>query len=122
MKAELVKTFRFDAAHALPNVPTGHKCGSAHGHSYRVDVHVVGEVDPQAGWVMDFGRIKAIVAPLIDQLDHHDLNNVPGLANSTSELLAAWLWERIRPELPELSAIAIHESESATCIYRGPLG
>ncbi|MFW6154041.1 MAG: 6-carboxytetrahydropterin synthase QueD [Planctomycetota bacterium] len=119
MKAELIKTFKFDAAHALPNVPPGHKCASMHGHSYRVDVHVVGEVDPRTGWVMDFGRIKEIVAPLIDQLDHRNLNGVPGLANSTSELLAAWLWERIRPELPQLSAIAIYESDSAKCLYRG---
>ncbi|NLF30147.1 MAG: 6-carboxytetrahydropterin synthase QueD [Planctomycetes bacterium] len=119
MKAELVKTFRFDAAHALPNVPHGHKCASPHGHSYRVDIHVVGDVDPHAGWVMDFGQIKAIVGPLIDQLDHCNLNDVPGLANSTSELLAAWLWERIRPRLPQLSAITVHESESAKCIYRG---
>ena len=120
MKAELVKSFRFDAAHALPNVPAGHKCASAHGHGYRVDIHVYGDVDPHAGWVMDFGRIKAIVAPLIDQLDHRNLNDIPGLANSTSELLAAWLWERIRPQLPQLSAIVVHESESARCIYRGP--
>jgi 6-pyruvoyltetrahydropterin/6-carboxytetrahydropterin synthase len=119
MKAELIKTFRFDAAHALPNVPAGHKCGSMHGHSYRVDVHVEGPVDPHAGWVMDFARISSIVRPLIDQLDHHDLGQIPGLANSTSELLAQWLWQRIKPELPELSAVAVCESETAKCVYRG---
>ena len=119
MKAELVKTFRFDAAHALPNVPAGHKCAAPHGHGYRVDVHVVGEVDPHVGWVMDYGEIKRIVAPLIDQLDHRNLNDIDGLANSTSELLAAWLWERIRPRLPQLSAIAVYESDAAKCIYRG---
>lgn len=120
MEAELVKTFRFDAAHALPNVPAGHKCASPHGHSYRVDVHVTGEVDPRVGWVIDFGQIKKLVDPLIDQLDHHNLNDVEGLANSTSELLAAWLWERIKTELPHLSAIVVYESDTAKCIYRGP--
>ena len=89
MKAELVKTFRFDAAHALPNVPEGHKCASQHGHSYRVDVHLTGDVDPHVGWVVDFGDIKQIVDPLIDRLDHCNLNEVEGLANSTSELMAA---------------------------------
>ncbi len=119
MRAELVKTFRFDAAHSLPNVPPEHKCSAPHGHGYRIDVHVVGPVDAHAGWVMDFGRIKAVVQPLIDQLDHTNLNDVPGLANSTAELLSRWLWQRIQPDLPELSAIAVHESDSAYCVYRG---
>ncbi len=119
MKAELVKTFRFDAAHALPNVPAGHKCASQHGHSYRVDIHVTGRVDPYAGWVMDFGEIKKLVDPLIEQLDHRNLNEVSGLGNSTSELLAAWLWDRIKPDCPQLSAVSVYESDSAKCIYRG---
>jgi len=121
MKAELVKTFRFDAAHALPNVPPGHKCAGPHGHSYRVDIHVIGEVDPAVGWVMDYGQIKQVVGPLIDQLDHRNLNDIPGLENSTSELLAEWLWQRIEPELPGLTAVVIHESDTARCIYKGQL-
>ena len=119
MKAELVTTFRFDAGHRLPNLPAGHKCASPHGHSYKVDVHVTGPVDPHVGWVMDFGQIKQIVRPLVEQLDHRNLNDIPGLENSTSELIAGWLWERIKPQLPALSAIVIHESENSHCIYRG---
>lgn len=119
MNGELVKTFRFDAAHWLPNAPPGHKCARPHGHGYRVDVHVIGPVDPHAGWVMDFGRIKGCVQPLIDRLDHSHLNEVEDLANPTSELLAHWLWERIHPDLPELSAVVVHESDGAKCIYRG---
>lgn len=119
MKAELVTTFRFDAAHALPNAPPGHKCAAMHGHSYRVDVHVAGPVDPHAGWVMDFGDIKQIVRPLIDQLDHQDLAKVPGLTNSTSENLAKWFWDRLKSRLPQLVAVVIHESDSARCLYRG---
>lgn len=119
MEAELITTFRFDAAHSLPNVPPGHKCAARHGHSYRIDIHVTGPVDPHAGWVMDFGEIKRRVRPLVEQLDHHDLNEVPGLANSTSELLARWLWDRLHGDLPQLSAIVVHESDSARCVYRG---
>jgi 6-pyruvoyltetrahydropterin/6-carboxytetrahydropterin synthase len=119
MQAELVKTFRFDAAHRLPNVPAGHKCASPHGHSYRVDVHVTGPVDPTTGWVMDFGVIKKVVQPIIERIDHHNLNDVPGLENSTSECIAAWLWEQIRPAIPLLSAITVHETDSSRCIYRG---
>lgn len=119
MQAELVRTFHFDAAHCLARAPQGHKCRSLHGHSYRVDIHVTGEVDPQCGWVMDFGDLKQIVSPLIDELDHSNLNDVPGLENSTAELLARYLWDRIAPKLPALSAVVVWESENSRCIYRG---
>ena len=119
MQAELSKTFRFDAAHRLPKVPAGHKCAAMHGHGYRVTVIVAGEVDPQAGWVMDFGKIKGAVEPLIKQLDHTTLNEIPGLENPTSEMLAKWFWNRIVPNLPELSAIVVAESETSCCTYRG---
>lgn len=119
MIAELVKTFRFEAAHALPNVPPDHKCRRLHGHSYRVDVHVRGEIDSHTGMVMDFGDIKAIVGPLLKELDHRYLNDIPGLANCTSELIAVYLWNRIRPALPLLSCIEVWESDSARCVYTG---
>ncbi len=119
MKAELVRTFKFDAAHSLPNVPSDHKCAGLHGHTYRVDVHVTGEVDPDSGWVMDFGDIKRAVQPVIDRLDHRLMNEIEGLSNSTSELLGHWLWERIRPNLPGLSAVIVYETEASKCIYRG---
>jgi 6-pyruvoyltetrahydropterin/6-carboxytetrahydropterin synthase len=119
MEAELVRTFRFEAAHALPDLPQGHKCRRMHGHSYRVDIHVTGQVDEETGWVVDFGRIKKIVEPIIDQLDHSVLNEIPGLANSTSERIARYLWDRISPELPILSAVTIWESDNSRCIYRG---
>ncbi len=119
MEAELIRTFRFEAAHSLPNVPAGHKCRRVHGHNYRVDVHVTGEVDAKAGWVMDFGDIQSVVGPVIDQLDHRMLNDIPSLENATSELLAKWLWNRIQPSLPQLSAISVWETETSRCVYRG---
>ena len=120
MRAELIRTFRFEAAHHLPGAPVGHKCRRVHGHNYRVDVHVTGEVDPQAGWVMDFGEIDGLVRPLIAELDHRYLNDIEGLANVTSELLAAWLWERLAGPLPALTALTVWESDTARCVYRGP--
>ncbi len=119
MKAELSKTFRFDAAHRLPNVPAGHKCAAMHGHGYRVTVIAAGEVDEKTGWVMDFGKINELVGPLINQLDHTTLNEIAGLGNPTSEMLAAWFWDRIAPALPELSAITVAESDNSACTYRG---
>lgn len=119
MRAELSRTFRFDAGHSLPNVPPGHKCARPHGHSYRVTVTVSGEVDERIGWVMDFGRIKEVVEPLIGQLDHAVLNEVVGLANPTSEQIAKWFWDRIRPLIPQLVAVAVAESDTSVCVYRG---
>ncbi len=119
MHAELIKTFRFEAAHSLPRAPDGHKCRRLHGHGYRVDVHVAGEVDPDTGWLTDFGDLKAIVQPILDTLDHQHLNDVPGLENSTSERLAKYLWDRIQPRLPILSAVTVWESETSRCVYRG---
>ena len=118
MAFELTKTFRFEAAHSLPNVPEGHKCRRLHGHSYRVDVHVAGEPDADTGWVVDFGDIKKAVTPVLDELDHRCLNDIPGLENSTSELLCKYLWTRIQPDLPGLSAITVWESDTSRCVYR----
>ncbi len=119
MKAEISKTFKFDAGHHLPNVPPEHKCAARHGHSYRLTVVVAGEVDESVGWVMDFGRIKQVIAPLVEQLDHGDLNAVEGLPNPTSEMIAKWFWDRAAPSLPGLKAIVVNETDSSSCTYRG---
>jgi 6-pyruvoyltetrahydropterin/6-carboxytetrahydropterin synthase len=119
MKAELSKTFEFDAGHHLLHVPEGHKCARPHGHRYRLTVIVEGEVDPRVGWVMDFGKIKEVVGPLVAMLDHNDLNDVEGLANTTSEMIAKWFWDRIKPAVPQLKAVVLSESQSSSCTYRG---
>ena len=119
MEAELIRTFRFEAAHRLPNIPHEHKCRRMHGHNYRVDVHVTGPVDPHVGWVMDFDEIRRIVHPVLEALDHQVLNEVPGLANCTSELLARYMWDRVAPSLAGLTAITIWESDNSRCVYRG---
>lgn len=116
---EIVKTFRFEAAHSLPNVPQGHKCSQMHGHSYRVDIHVTGPAGEDTGWVMDFGEIKKCVSPILDELDHRCLNEIPGLANSTSEQMARYLWRRVIAQIPALSAVTVWESDTSRCIYRG---
>ncbi len=90
---EIFREFTFEAAHRLPNVPPDHKCARLHGHSYRVEVHVEGPVGETSGWVQDFGDPKAAFKPLDDQLDHHYLNEVAGLENPTSEVLAKWIWD-----------------------------
>ena len=117
---EIYKEFTFEAAHRLPHAPPGHKCARLHGHSFRVSVHVRGPIDPRAGWVMDFGDIKAAFRPLHDALDHRYLNEIAGLENPTSEVLAMWIWDALAPTLPGLSEVVVRETCSSGCRYRGP--
>lgn len=120
MRIELTKNYTFEAAHRLPRVPPDHKCSRMHGHSFRVEVVMAGEIDPELGWLLDFADITAIVEPLLkSELDHRTLNDVPGLENPTSEILSVWLWNRLAPELPGLTAITVAETCTARCTYRG---
>lgn len=116
---EIFKVFHIDAAHCLPNVPPGHKCANRHGHSFRIEIHIKGPVDPQKGWVIDFTDIAKAFQPLYDQLDHKYLNNIEGLSNPTSENLAVWIWKNLKPELPQLSKVVVQESTESGCIYKG---
>lgn len=117
---EIYKQFTVEAAHRLPNVPPGHKCARLHGHSFGIEIRVRGPLDPHLGWVVDFADIKAVFQPIYDQLDHHYLNDIPGLENPTSERLAVWIWEQLQPRLPALSAVIVRETCTSGCEYRGP--
>ena len=119
---EIFKEFTFEAAHRLPNVPAGHKCSRLHGHSYRVTLHVQGPVGADSGWVMDFADITEAFKPIHAQLDHYYLNELEGLSNPTSENLARWIWQRVRPRLPQLSQVMVRETCTSGCIYRGENG
>ena len=117
---DIFKVFTVEAAHRLPHVPEGHKCARLHGHSFRIELHLSGPVHPQAGWVMDFADVKAAFKPIYERLDHHYLNEIPGLENPTSEQLAKWIWDQAKPLLPLLSAIVVHETCTSGCRYTGP--
>jgi len=120
MIVELMKEYRFEAAHHLPRVPAGHKCARVHGHSYKVEVFLTGPVDPETGWLVDFGVIDDIWNEKVHAvLDHRLLNEVPGLENSTCEVIAGWLWTTLRPGLPTLSAVRVWETHDSCCAYRG---
>src|SRR3954451_23935668 len=115
----IFKEFTFEAAPRLPFVPEGHKCARLHGHSYRVEIHVVGEIDPTVGWVVDFADIKDAFKPLLAQLDHYYLNEIEGLENPTSENLARWIWDRLLPALPGLARVVVRETCTSGCSYAG---
>jgi 6-pyruvoyltetrahydropterin/6-carboxytetrahydropterin synthase len=118
MRTRLERLYRFEAAHFLPKVPAGHKCARMHGHSYEIEIAIEGEIDPERGWLMDFASIDEHVIPIIKQLDHQVLNEIDGLQNPTSELLAVWVWMKLATALP-LSEVVVSETESSRCVYRG---
>jgi 6-pyruvoyltetrahydropterin/6-carboxytetrahydropterin synthase len=117
---ELRKTFQFEAAHLLPHLPPTHKCRRLHGHSFKVEVAIEGPCDAALGWVMDYADIAAAFEPIWEKLDHVYLNDITGLENPTSEHIALWIWERLKPRLPLLTEIVVAETCAARCIYRGP--
>jgi 6-pyruvoyltetrahydropterin/6-carboxytetrahydropterin synthase len=119
MQVRLTKTFGFEAAHDLPTFPTDHKCRRLHGHSFRFDLIVEGQVEEAKGYLIDYGDIKKAAEPIVQKLDHHYLNEIPGLSNPTSENLARWLWDAIKPILPQLAAVIVHETCTSACEYRG---
>jgi 6-pyruvoyltetrahydropterin/6-carboxytetrahydropterin synthase len=119
MNVRLVHEFRFEAAHRLPRVPEGHKCSRLHGHSFKVELSVEGPVNPDTGWMMDFAELHNAWQPLHELLDHHYLNEVPGLENPTSEVLARFIWQRIKPKLAVLRRVTLYETCESRCEYEG---
>lgn len=116
---ELSKVFRFEAAHMLSNFPEGHKCRRLHGHSYEIEVKIKGLLKEKTGVVIDYQEITNAVAPIIKELDHYYLNEIEGLENPTSENLAKWIWDKLKPNLPTLAVITVRETCTSGCSYFG---
>ncbi|MBB4197144.1 6-pyruvoyltetrahydropterin/6-carboxytetrahydropterin synthase [Rhodoblastus sphagnicola] len=110
MPITITQGFTFEAAHHLPHVPETHRCRRLHGHSYRVELTLSGEVDPHTGFVIDFFDVEAAFAPVLARLDHHLLNEVEGLQNPTAENIALWIFRKVSPDLPRLTAVKVFET------------
>lgn len=119
MKYELKQHFQIESARFLPKLPKTHPCSQVHGHSFKIVLTLLGDLNPEIGWVMDYHEITKIMTPLLAQLDHKLLNEVPGLENPTSELLAKWLFEKVGAQIPLLKQVSIMETPSTECSYPG---
>lgn len=122
MNCELSHEWEFQAAHRLVHLPPEHKCHRLHGHGYRVEVCVSGEVQTDGHWrgmVLDTDDIRRACVVLHTELDHRYLNDVPGLENPTFEVLAVWIWRRLAPVLRGLSSVTVRETHTGRCTYRG---
>lgn len=116
---EIYRSFTFDAAHKLTKVPEGHPCGNLHGHTFQVVIYVDGPTPDSTDWVIDFGDMKKVFAPTLQKLDHRYLNEIEGLENPTSENIARWIWQRLKPELSILTAVEVKESPHSGVVCRG---
>jgi len=109
------KEFHFDAAHSLPHLPPEHKCHHLHGHTYKVVVYCSGDLQPDKSWVIDYADIKSAVQPLIDRLDHKNLNEVLN-PHTTAENIAFWFWWNLREKIP-VCRVDIRETEGTNCSF-----
>ncbi len=117
-RAHIWRRYAFQAAHQLPNVPPGHKCGRMHGHGFEVILHIAQSVlNEEMG--VDYDRIDAVWAPVHAKLNHSCLNEIAGLENPTSELIASWLFTRLREQLPQLAWVTVYETASCGAHYDG---
>lgn len=116
--AHVWRRYIFQAAHELPNVPAGHKCGRMHGHGFEVILHADQDMGAR-DLSIDYDYLDEIWAPLHAELDHACLNDITGLENPTSEMISAWLWSRLKPQLPELSWVTVYETGSCGAHFDG---
>jgi len=116
--AHIWRRYRFESAHRLPNVPAGHQCGRMHGHGFEVILHANQNLRNQ-DMGLDYDHLDKCWEPLHNELDHACLNDIPGLENPTSEMLAAWIWEKLKPSLSQLSWVTVYETTTAGCHFDG---
>ena len=115
----LYKKYFFDGAHYMPNFPQGHRYREIHGHSYEMVIHLDGKIIENQGWITDFDKIDKIVHSIINIIDHKLLNDIEGLSIPTSENIAVWFWNKLKPDLPNIQKIEINRPRIGGCIYSG---
>ncbi len=115
----ITQAFTFEAAHHLPHVPETHRCRRLHGHSYRVELRLAGELDAFSGFVVDFFDVEKVFQPLLERLDHHLLNEIEGLQNPTAENIAIWIYQGVKRALPQLEAVKVFETPMCWAEYCG---
>jgi 6-pyruvoyltetrahydropterin/6-carboxytetrahydropterin synthase len=104
---EITKEFGFEAAHTFAHKGEGHANARVHGHSFKVEVALRGKPDPATGCVVDFEQVNARVNVVRDKLDHHFLNDIPGLGSPSLENVARWIAAELKKDLPEVASVTV---------------
>jgi len=110
------KQFSFSASHVLEHLPEDHPCARMHGHNYSVVVHLKSETLDEYGFVKDYKSLNIVRKFIDENLDHRHLNDCM-TCYPTSENIARFLYERFKPEIPELYAVEVSETPKTSCIY-----
>lgn len=119
MLVELKQHFQIESARFLPHLEATHPCSRMHGHSFKIVLTIKGPLHPQFGWVMDYNDITSVMQPILKEIDHRILNEIVGLENPTSELLAQWIYNRVIHHIPLLTEVSVSETPTTEAIYRG---
>ena len=118
---EVSVSLAFSAAHRLPGYPGD--CRRLHGHNWRVVVSVRARELDELGMVADFRTVKEEARKVLAELDHTLINDHPDFRDSdpSSEALARWIFERLRPALDagnhRLQAVEVWETENSGARY-----
>jgi 6-pyruvoyltetrahydropterin/6-carboxytetrahydropterin synthase len=113
---KISKQFAFSASHILDLLPEGHPCARMHGHNYVITVHLQASTLDKFGFVQDYKALKIVKEYIDATLDHRHLNDVLP-THPTSENIARFIYERFKPEIPELYAVEVSETPQTSCIY-----
>ncbi|MHB1677188.1 MAG: 6-carboxytetrahydropterin synthase [Sulfuriferula sp.] len=116
--AHIWRKYSLESAHQLPNVRSGHKCGRMHGHGFEVVVHANQDICTHETRI-DYDCLDQIWAPIHKELNFACLNDFPGLSNPTSEILSSWIWQRLKPQLAELTRVTVYETASSGAHFDG---
>ncbi|MEK6774015.1 MAG: 6-pyruvoyl tetrahydropterin synthase family protein [Bdellovibrionota bacterium] len=117
MKIELKQQFQIESARFLPHLDKNHPCSRTHGHSFVIWLTLQGPLQMPQGWLIDYNEIQIKMKPILEQIDHRLLNEVPGLENPTTENLCIWLYQKAQKVLPQVTRISIRETSSSECNY-----
>ncbi len=113
------RDYTVEAARRLPRLPAEHPCHRLHGHRFTVTLAIEGDTDNEQQWVADYYDVDAAYEAGVGSLiDHNCLNDVAGLENPTTEVLARWVFERLAEQLPGLVEVTVAEEGDTRCAYR----
>ena len=115
---ELSQTFYFEAAHTLQRQHEAEGSRRVHGHTYHAEVQIAGECDAASGMVMDLAVLRAAIARVRDQLDHHLLDDVAGLGPATLENLCVFIHREVVSTVPSVSMVSVSRASGDRCVYR----
>jgi 6-pyruvoyltetrahydropterin/6-carboxytetrahydropterin synthase len=114
----------FSSGHYLRNYKG--KCENPHGHNYKVEVTLRGEVLDKAGLLLDFKDLKQVMRPVVERLDHHMINDLEPFTeiNPSAENLARYFFDETNRQLDEMTAgrvrvkdCTIYETDTTSAKY-----